>query len=77
MQNINRFCRKELRNIFNFSHVDRAQIFRNLTLSANIKSSMMINDKILNEIKTSIPLLDESKHKGQAGRIGIIGGSKE
>lgn len=77
MQNINRFCRKELRNIFNFSHVDRVQIFRNLTLSANIKSSMMINDKILNEIKTSIPLLDESKHKGQAGRIGIIGGSKE
>lgn len=32
---------------------------------------------MLKTVKTCIPSLDGDKHKGQAGRIGIVGGSLE
>ena len=37
----------------------------------------MEKDNILEAIKQAIPPLVETKYKGQAGRIGVIGGSKE
>lgn len=32
---------------------------------------------LLKEVKNIVPKLSNDRHKGQAGRIGIIGGSKE
>ncbi|XP_063360503.1 ATP-dependent (S)-NAD(P)H-hydrate dehydratase [Cydia amplana] len=36
-----------------------------------------MNDTLLKSVKACIPKLDGGKHKGQAGRIGIVGGSLE
>lgn len=33
--------------------------------------------KVLEAIKQAIPPLTDSRHKGEAGRIGVVGGSKE
>jgi hypothetical protein len=41
------------------------------------RASNMEKDNILEAIKQAIPPLVETKYKGQAGRIGVIGGSKE
>lgn len=37
----------------------------------------MEKEKILGAVKQAIPPLVESKYKGQAGRVGVIGGSEE
>ncbi|KAJ2952024.1 hypothetical protein O0L34_g4284 [Tuta absoluta] len=37
----------------------------------------MDNNQMINIVKSCIPALDGSSHKGQAGRIGIVGGSLE
>ncbi|CAB3239371.1 unnamed protein product [Arctia plantaginis] len=37
----------------------------------------MTTDSILRNVKSCIPSLDNNSHKGQSGRIGIIGGSLE
>ena len=37
----------------------------------------MEKQKILGVVKQATPPLVESKYKGQAGRIGVIGGSEE
>lgn len=37
----------------------------------------MDQTSMLQTVKACIPPLDDSKHKGQAGRIGIVGGSLE
>ncbi|XP_048007546.1 ATP-dependent (S)-NAD(P)H-hydrate dehydratase [Leguminivora glycinivorella] len=36
-----------------------------------------MNETLLKSVKACIPTLDGGKHKGQAGRIGIVGGSLE
>lgn len=46
------------------------------TYSVN-KGHRMDNNNLFNCVKSCIPLLTSEKHKGQAGRIGIIGGSLE
>ncbi|KAI5646557.1 carbohydrate kinase domain-containing protein [Phthorimaea operculella] len=37
----------------------------------------MDNNRMINIVKSCIPALDGASHKGQAGRIGIVGGSLE
>ncbi len=37
----------------------------------------METENVLEAIKKAIPPLVDSKYKGQAGRIGVVGGSKE
>ena len=41
------------------------------------RTSRMEKENILEAIKQAIPPLLEAKYKGQAGRIGVVGGSKE
>ena len=41
------------------------------------RASNMEKESILEAIKQAIPPLVETKYKGQAGRIGVVGGSKE
>ena len=41
------------------------------------RKSSMEKEKILGTVKQAIPPLVESKYKGQAGRVGVIGGSEE
>jgi NAD(P)H-hydrate repair Nnr-like enzyme with NAD(P)H-hydrate dehydratase domain len=38
---------------------------------------MSINSKLVKTFKNVIPKLNKEMHKGQNGRIGIVGGSKE
>lgn len=40
-------------------------------------ASNMEEDNVMELVKQAIPPLVESKYKGQAGRIGVVGGSKE
>jgi NAD(P)H-hydrate repair Nnr-like enzyme with NAD(P)H-hydrate dehydratase domain len=37
----------------------------------------MVNGNLLSTFKTVIPKLTQDLHKGQSGRVGILGGSKE
>lgn len=38
---------------------------------------MPINDQMINRFKELIPKLNSDLHKGQSGRVGIVGGSRE
>lgn len=51
-------------------------IFKICYRSTSSKSKMA-TDSILRNAKACIPSLNNNSHKGQAGRIGIIGGSLE
>ncbi|XP_053603399.1 ATP-dependent (S)-NAD(P)H-hydrate dehydratase [Plodia interpunctella] len=42
-----------------------------------LRTYTMDSARLLNSVKSCIPSLDANKHKGQAGRIGIVGGSLE
>jgi hypothetical protein len=67
------FIWRNQRNILN--------IFRNssklFSCAVFCRASSMEKEKVLEAIKQAIPPLVESKYKGQAGRIGVVGGSKE
>lgn len=39
--------------------------------------STTMSKRVLAEVKKIIPPLSEKLHKGQAGRVGVIGGSQE
>ena len=41
------------------------------------RASNMETENLLEAVKKAIPPLVDSKYKGQAGRIGVVGGSKE
>ncbi|CAG9795080.1 unnamed protein product [Diatraea saccharalis] len=43
----------------------------------NVKRYKMEQASMIEFVKKCIPTLDDKKHKGQAGRIGIVGGSME
>jgi len=55
---------------------------RRISCLENLQSSMLStagipNNSIMEQVKNIIPKLSNDRHKGQAGRIGIVGGSKE
>lgn len=35
------------------------------------------DNRVMEQVRDIVPELSKDKHKGQAGRIGIVGGSKE
>ena len=45
--------------------------------SARLMATNVDQEKALSIVRQAIPPLLESKYKGQAGRVGVIGGSKE
>lgn len=49
---------------------------RSMSTSCNLLSKME-DSSMMKNVKACIPPLDLSNHKGQAGRIGVIGGSLE
>lgn len=50
---------------------------RNLKKMSQLVEASVETKKLLQLVKLIVPPLSSSKHKGQAGRIGIIGGSLE
>ena len=59
---------------FNYIIYKSAKLFSSAVVCSALN---MKKEKVLKAIKQAIPPLLESKYKGQAGRIGVIGGSKE
>lgn len=47
------------------------------SLSSNMASEKETFETLLNKCKKLVPSLSNDKHKGQAGRIGVFGGSKD
>lgn len=43
----------------------------------SIAHQMSMSKRVLDEVKRIIPPLSEALHKGQAGRVGVLGGSTE
>ncbi|XP_045493765.1 ATP-dependent (S)-NAD(P)H-hydrate dehydratase [Colias croceus] len=54
-----------------------SRIFLNTLNMSKVSTAQMNTAEILKLAQSCIPALDNKKHKGQAGRIGIIGGSLE
>lgn len=52
-------------------------IKHNLLRPFTIKRNKMDSSSLMHLVKSSVPALTADKHKGQAGRIGIVGGSLE
>lgn len=54
-----------------------ANLYNKFLIKFTLRPKMPVPKHILNQIKAIIPPLNGSLHKGQSGRVGVLGGALE